>query len=390
MTPRRDEDDDHLMPQAPFGHIDRWESVALDYVDGHLAPSALDAVEAHLSGCPVCREALAEQGRMAARLRAVEPVEVPAFLEAQVLAASLREARLPTPTPIGHRRSAQSGGVRRYLDGITRRPWVPAAIAATVVLVALAGSSDPIRSGGGADTVAPDARSSTGAGQAVSAVPGSDAGKSTPTTWAAASSTTDLNAGTNAGTSADTGDTVVSSEVLASATTAPPVAPNVPSPAGYGSQDPTEAVAATGDTMAATDSGALPVRDAASLPSAVWVNLEAPAGNAGAAVTVEQTTGLQALLEPPAVAAPVYATLIRRGDLEAILQYLADAGLIVTLADAQGPQLDQVLSAVALQTSDLALMEAVSPQGNTLSASTLGLSTDSPSDYLMLILAPVR
>lgn len=379
MTPPRNEYDGQLMPQTPLGHIDRWESAAIDYVDGRLSPSAVTAIEDHISTCRACREALADQERMATKLQSIRPVGVPADLELRVL-----DRLLPAPVPIRRGRSAQPGRVRRYLDGFTRRPWVPAAIAAVVVLVALAGSSDVIRSGVGGDTLSVDAGSSTRAEQGYPAAPPSGLTKSTLTTSTAQPSAADLNAGT--------GDTAISSEVLTSDTTAPQVAPSVSSPAGTGSQGPTETVAATGDTVAAAaDAVGSPPRDAASLPPTVWVSLEAPAGNAGAAVTIEQTTGLQPLPEQVTPGVPVYAAFVRRGDLDLILQYLADAGLAVALSDAPAPQLDQALTAVVVQQiSGLPLIEAVSPQGDTLSASTVRLSTDSPDDYVVMVLAPVR
>jgi hypothetical protein len=63
----------------------------------------------------------------------------------------------------------------------------------------------------------------------------------------------------------------------------------------------------------------------------------------------------------------------------------------VALSDAPGPQLDRALTAVVVQQiSGLPLIEAVSPQGDTLTASTVRLSTDSPDDYVVMVLAPVR
>jgi hypothetical protein len=56
------------------------------HLDGALTPGEAAALEAHLAQCPACREALEGLRATVARIRAVEPVEPPPWLEARILA----------------------------------------------------------------------------------------------------------------------------------------------------------------------------------------------------------------------------------------------------------------------------------------------------------------
>lgn len=61
------------------------EILLCDYVDGTLEPAARPEVEAHLSGCPACRELLADQQSLLAFIETAAPVEPPPQLITRIL-----------------------------------------------------------------------------------------------------------------------------------------------------------------------------------------------------------------------------------------------------------------------------------------------------------------
>jgi anti-sigma factor RsiW len=65
------------------------------YVDGQLTGDARTALEAHLAGCPACREQEAFERGLRERMRALPAPELPAALEARVR-RELRRRPLPT------------------------------------------------------------------------------------------------------------------------------------------------------------------------------------------------------------------------------------------------------------------------------------------------------
>ena len=67
------------------------------HLDGALGPEARSALEAHLAQCPDCRRALEDLRATVARIRSLEPVEPPPWLEAKIL------ARVGRPAPRGQR-----------------------------------------------------------------------------------------------------------------------------------------------------------------------------------------------------------------------------------------------------------------------------------------------
>jgi len=121
---------------GPFGHVDDWEGLAVDFIDGRLDPQTAAAVEAHLNKCPECAGRLRTQQAMISLLRDI-PLEAPPYrLEDRVLdkvlapAESVRRAdrdRIQEP-------SRWSLIWRRKV-----RPWVPATIGVAAVFLAIVG-----------------------------------------------------------------------------------------------------------------------------------------------------------------------------------------------------------------------------------------------------------
>jgi anti-sigma-K factor RskA len=98
------------------------------YVLGELSDGELAAFEAHLEGCPDCRTEVESIRQVAIELALEQAEEPPDHLRPKVLAAVAR-------TP-------QEGPRAVEITPLRRRPrWIPAGIAAAVVVVALVGWS---------------------------------------------------------------------------------------------------------------------------------------------------------------------------------------------------------------------------------------------------------
>lgn len=127
---------------TPLGHIQQWDSMALDYIEGHLGQPERSRVEAHLAACPACRGLLEEQRTMAAALRSLEPAQAPPHLEQAVLSALGVAA--PAPAPAAYVDDSRAPSARRsqpkppsFLERLraSLRPRTVAVAAAALVLV---------------------------------------------------------------------------------------------------------------------------------------------------------------------------------------------------------------------------------------------------------------
>ena len=143
------------------GHIDSWDSLAIDLLEGTLPAHAAAPLEAHLAGCADCRRVLAEQRSMATLLGEVPEVTVPPTLERAVLGGSTGFAAAePAATTRGETsRDRITGGTLQSLRRLLNvRVWLPAA---AVILVAGIAFSSYYRIGSdgreGADTLATQA-----------------------------------------------------------------------------------------------------------------------------------------------------------------------------------------------------------------------------------------
>lgn len=122
------------------GHIDTWQTLALDLLEGTLPPHVAGLLEAHLATCPDCRRALAEQESIASMLRTVPEVTPPHELERAVLAGlpdfpEPEPATAPSEEPRGVR--VNEGALQSLRRLLTVRVWLPAAAVALVAAVAL-------------------------------------------------------------------------------------------------------------------------------------------------------------------------------------------------------------------------------------------------------------
>lgn len=117
------------------GHVDDWEELAVDYLDGVLDPQSKAAVEAHLRDCPACAARLRTEERLIAFLEDIDYVEPPAHLEDKVQDAivSLHLSKTKAAS------TAPASGTSRWETFWRRKvvPWVPATIGVVAVLAGI-------------------------------------------------------------------------------------------------------------------------------------------------------------------------------------------------------------------------------------------------------------
>lgn len=115
------------------GHVDEWENLALDYLDGALDTETKAAIDAHLEACPSCAGRLEVQRSVLATLRRLPLEEAPADLEDRVLGEIVFPSRpAPTARATAAERSRWSDLWRRRI-----RPWIPATVAVVAFFAAL-------------------------------------------------------------------------------------------------------------------------------------------------------------------------------------------------------------------------------------------------------------
>ncbi|MCL5943178.1 MAG: zf-HC2 domain-containing protein [Actinobacteria bacterium] len=300
--------DEHHTPSLPgrepppvvLGHIDEWESWAVDYLDGRLTGEALAAVETHLAGCSECGEALAAQQTILSLTRSAPSLDLPRALWPRVLAGlprSTTPAAESTPRPTRRRPTSLRD---RLFGGGGRLAWIPAVVVLIMVGAGLAAVRG-LSPGGGSVTVstgAPEIERDGGTGETKQ--------NGSPTTQAVQSLQTAPAEGSGAG----------APEGAATETSAGTLSPTGQS-AGAADQS-------SGTTT--TTAGASPAGEPA------IVALTVTPRTAGAAPwpnVVERVTGLAPVSSRPAQPGPAYVALVDPDDLDRLLEVLKAGGLDV-------------------------------------------------------------
>ena len=197
---------------APLGHLDQWDELVVDYLDGAADSTQTQAIEAHLAGCPTCAARVVYQREAASVLRSLPLASTPEGLEDRILGEFLFPSQvIPLPEPA--KPSLSSLWHRRL------RAWVPAAAAVAAVLVGIVayGLLNPAEQQLASDLQVTSTAAATqgaapltaGAEAAPAAETTSD-GASTPTTTATAmaeTTTTETGAATTAGSGRDPAST---------------------------------------------------------------------------------------------------------------------------------------------------------------------------------------
>ncbi len=130
MWGKKNKDPDISSAGAISGHLDDWEQLAIDYVDGHLDPATEAVVRSHLESCPECAAHIASQRHALSLLHKASMVAPPLDLEDRILGDVL----FPRDT------AAAQGPGKRAAPSPRRtwkelRAWLPAAAAVVAVLV---------------------------------------------------------------------------------------------------------------------------------------------------------------------------------------------------------------------------------------------------------------
>jgi anti-sigma factor RsiW len=309
--------------KPPLSHIDTWEDMAMDYLDGSLSAVDSATVEAHLQSCTACRDAVGAQRDVMALVRAVPEAAMPPELSARILDALTAAVAAPAATDTGRRAKVRdTGGFQRLMDRLVHARWAPAAIALLVVAAGVAAwsgiTSQTDRGTTGnpqsfaVTTVREDADKA--AATSVQETVSRDAGETETggaTTTAAAATTTSGTMGTGSTRALGTTGTLVTSSL----TTMPPQATtliNPPTTRAAGGL-----VAALGLTpvlLVVSSTGVPPAR--------------------GIAQTFQEIAGMQPLPSTLWATVPTYAAAMDGPDLEAVVGLLRQAGLDARTEDA--------------------------------------------------------
>ena len=134
---------DHTVAPAGAisGHVDDWEDLAVDFVDGTLDAETARSVEQHLAGCPECAARLQRQQSVLTLLHETPLFDAPAEIENQVVDEVLwpREARRARIYTVSRSAAWRRAGT-----------WIPATVIVVAVLVGVVGFA-VLRSGAGLD-----------------------------------------------------------------------------------------------------------------------------------------------------------------------------------------------------------------------------------------------
>ncbi len=342
----------------PLGHIEEWEALAIDYLDGSAPEARARAIETHVQGCPRCKAQLDSQRRVSRLLNNLEHISPPAYLEASVLEQIAPRAGSARPTA-----APSTGPLRRLLGGMIRRPWLPATIALVLVAVSLAGATDLLRSSRTTENAAPFSAS-----QPASVEDGSST--LTPEKSAAGESggaaTTAAAAETTAGSSPDTTVSALS--------------------VGPGQAD-TATIAAPDQTLTTAATMAGPNREAS--VAVLWAIYGADSNDLVVAGNlVEGALGLRPLPASLALGGATFAARVARGDVQTELDLVRATGVDVTLSDAPpSSNLDAVARITEADIASYALVTGT-PQGDVSPSTDSPAPPDSADEQVLLVLAP--
>lgn len=308
------------------GHVDDWEDLAVDYLDGTLDDTAKAAVEAHLESCSSCASRLGVQQTVSTALKHTALEEAPPELEDRVLG----EIMFPSKPAATVRAAAAERSRRQDMWRKKFRPWIPATVA-VVALFALAIGIAVLRGG-----TATDLAATTTSAAAVAMN-----GRATEETAAAAIATTAAPATTITVAAAGAGEGDPSA--TDGGTTAGAQPPSV------GSAGPTTTVATFGTQEMPTTSASPAIQDkkqmiaelkAASAP--VYFVFEQPVAKTSEGATsaefasaltnqITMLTGLQPVGGDLALGATTFAAYLPREDATALVELLESIGASLQL-----------------------------------------------------------
>ena len=324
----------HGMP--PLSHIDTWEDMAMDYLDGSL--SAVDAatVETHLQSCTACRDAVRAQRDVMTVTRAVPEAALPPELSARILGALIVGVATPAAADAGLRKEVRDAGMfQRLMGRLAHARWAPAAIALLVVAVGVAAwsgitSQTNRRTAGSPQSFAITTVQEDGnkaAATSVQETASQDVGGTGTrgaTTTAAAATTTSGMVGTSTTRALATTGTLVTSSL----TTLPQQATTLINPPSTRAAEGIVAALGLTPVLLIVSAGAMPPTP-------------------GIAQTFQEISGMHPLPSTLWATVPTYAAVMDGSDLDALVGLLRRAGLEARTEDARLSYAQDYLDGVA-------------------------------------------
>ena len=332
--------DEHLSPgRSLAGHVDDWEELAADYVDGALDPESRAAVQAHLDACADCAKRLDVQKNVSALLHETPLEDGPADLEDRVMGEMLFPK---TPA-----RSVKAAAAERARwSNLWRRrirPWIPATVAVAALFAALisfgllhgtAGRESMVTTTAGA--VATTTAEASGRPEVASA-PSTTATTAAPATTAGASVGAGVPAAGQADTSAPAPTFAAAATTTTTAGSPPTESPVTEAPNTMA----TRVAAGTSDTktmIADLQQAGAPLYFVFAATASGDESTSSTDGDdqAKLAEQITQLTGLQPVSGDLSLDGTTFAAYVRKKDATAIVELLQSIGnglqLTVTLA----------------------------------------------------------
>ena len=375
------------------GHVDDWEDLAVQYLDGALSHEAKLAVEAHLSLCPSCAARMETQRRVVGLLETVEYIDPPSDLFGRIQDELLSPVRVPS--------SSVRGRAQGWTSWRRIRTWVPVTVAVAAVLIGVfaygltrerPGPFSSVVQGTGLTTTtarysndvkagatAPTAHSTTTA-----------AAMETSTTAAAATTTMAVTSSVTM-TESSVPPTAVHDKALlieALESTNGPAYLTVAGTAGSSPADNNSAPASTTSTGSAAQSG-----------QSIAEQLQQKA------LLITSMTTLEPLSTGLWLGGPTFAAFLRQSDASTLVDLLNSAGMTVALEPTPPDNMTEIAAQILDRRPDLPVLgsevsQQPSGNGNALTTSTLapaGQSSgtqvalpDEGGAYVLIILVVTR
>lgn len=355
-------------PGETYGHIDDWETNAVDYLDGKLDPSDKAAFEQHVAECPRCSARMARQQAVITLLQRAPLDDAPEDLQDKILG----ELLFPSDKGVESRfrgvlaeKPVRKSWTKRF------RPWIPVTSAVAVVLIGIV-LFGILRS---EDAEAPTARYETvntaAADQTVAAGAPSEMNVASTTTAAGA------HPETTAATAAASPSTVTSSAGLSVASTPSTLLDRKQIVKTLESAEGPAYIAfeTVSTSEESTTTASVPLTQAAAPPDSPTSTQPGLPSDRIDEIASEITTftGLEQLSSDMSLAGPTFAAFISRKQLAPFMDLLSsikasvqvDSPVHIDLVLRLEPELDvrETASLIESRKTELPLLEAhVAPQ----------------------------
>lgn len=361
-----------------LGHVQGWEGLALDYLEGRLGARERAYVDRHLASCPACRQQLDEQRWIAALASSVPQAAPPDYLEATVLqalapaeTATDADGSLTSDQTLARRRSSPSSpswASRLRALFQPRNLAIAGAVVAVVVVGTITLRTQHTALQDVAQVRAVSATTTLGATVDTSSEQGDDgsaagvSATSTPTLPPASATTT-------------------STGVVTSTTGEPPL-----TSAGVTSTEPGTTSTVEGDSPTTTPRSLVATVPGA--PQPLWVAFSFDDASLEATVTEFQAvTGLSPLPSDHWMGGPTFAAVALLADVTPLLDHLHARGF---RAEASKQPSDVFGNALNLIMAGLTSYPVVSLSAGAMKTAYVSYTKLPPADHALLVFYAAR